>query len=78
MFYHDGKLQYRVRVDKPNPQFAKMLQQAIGGIEGEMRVCMQYLFQAWNSRGPQKYRDMLLETGTEEIAHIEMLVLQYA
>ena len=73
MFYHDGKLQYKVRVDKPNPQFAKLLQQAIGGIEGEMRVCLQYLFQAWNSRGPQKYRDMLLETGTEEIAHIEML-----
>lgn len=73
MFYHDGKLQYNVRVDKPNPQFAKMLQQAIGGIEGEMRVCLQYLFQAWNSRGPQKYRDMLLDTGTEEIAHIEML-----
>lgn len=73
MFYHDGKLQYTVRVDKPNPQFAKLLQQAIGGIEGEMRVCLQYLFQAWNSRGPKKYRDMLLETGTEEIAHIEML-----
>lgn len=73
MFYHDGKLQYHVRVDKPNPQFAKLLQQAIGGIEGEIRVCMQYLFQAWNSRGPQKYRDMLLETGTEEISHIEML-----
>jgi Mn-containing catalase len=73
MFYHDGKLQYNVRVDKPNPQFARLLQQAIGGIEGEMRVCMQYLFQAWNSRGPQKYREMLLETGTEEIAHIEML-----
>jgi len=73
MFFHDGKLQYRVRVDKPNPQFAKMLQQAIGGIEGEMRVCFQYLFQAWNQRGPRKYRDLLLETGTEEIAHIEML-----
>ncbi|EMR04372.1 manganese catalase family protein [Cesiribacter andamanensis] len=73
MFYHDKKLQYKVRVDKPNPLFAKMLQQAIGGIEGEIRVCMQYLFQAWNSRGPAKYRDMLLETGTEEISHIEML-----
>ncbi|KAA6437029.1 catalase [Dyadobacter flavalbus] len=73
MFYHDGKLQYNVRVDKPNPQFARLLQQAIGGIEGEMRVCLQYLFQSWNSRGPVKYRDMLMETGTEEIAHIEML-----
>ncbi|KAB7727901.1 catalase [Rudanella paleaurantiibacter] len=73
MFYHDKKLQYKVRVDKPNPQFARALQQAIGGIEGEIRVCLQYLFQAWNARGPVRYRDMLLDTGTEEMAHIEML-----
>lgn len=78
MFYHDRKLQYHVRVEKPNPHFAKMLQQAIGGIEGEMRVCLQYLFQAWGSRGPTKYRDMLLETGTEEIGHIEMLATAVA
>ena len=78
MFYHDRQLQYKVRVDKPNPQFAKMLQQAIGGIEGEIRVCLQYLFQSWNSRGPVKYRDMLLETGTEEISHIEMLATAVA
>lgn len=73
MFYHDKKLQYHVRVEKPNPAYAKLLQQAIGGIEGEIRVCLQYLFQAWGSRGPVKYRDMLLDTGTEEISHIEML-----
>lgn len=78
MFYHDKKLQYKVRVDKPNPAFARMLQQAIGGIEGEIRVCLQYLFQAWGSRGPVKYRDMLLETGTEEMAHIEMLATAVA
>jgi Mn-containing catalase len=78
MFYHDGKLQYHVRVDKPNPHFAKMLQQAIGGIEGEIRVALQYLFQAWGCRGPAKYRDMLLETGTEELAHIEMLATAVA
>ena len=78
MFYHDKLLQYKVRVEKPNPTFARLLQQAIGGIEGEMRVCLQYLFQAWNSRGPQKYRDMLLETGTEEIGHIEMLATAVA
>src|SRR5690606_2622323 len=73
MFFHDRRLQYKVRVDKPNPQFARLLQQAIGGIEGEIRVCLQYLFQAWGNRGPAKYRNMLLETGTEEISHIEML-----
>jgi Mn-containing catalase len=78
MFYHDGKLQYPVRVDQPNPLFARMLQQAIGGVEGEIRVMMQYLFQAWGSRGPQKYRDMLLETATEEIGHVEMLATAVA
>ena len=78
MFYHDKQLQYTVRVDRPNPLFAKHLQQAIGGIEGEIRVAMQYLFQAWGSRGPTKYRDMRLETGTEELAHIEMLTTAVA
>lgn len=73
MFYTDGKLQYPVRVDSPNPLYAKMLQQAIGGVEGEIRVCMQYMFQAWGARGPKKYRDMLLNTATEELGHIEML-----
>lgn len=62
-----------MRVEKPNPVFARALQQAIGGVEGEIRVCLQYLFQAWGARGPKKYRDMLLNTGTEEIGHIEML-----
>ena len=78
MFYHDKNLQYTVRVDKANPAFARMLQQAIGGVEGEIRVMLQYMFQAWGSRGPTKYRDMLLETGTEEIAHIEMLATAVA
>ncbi len=78
MFYHDNKLQYPVRVDKPNPVFAKMLQQAIGGVEGEIRVMLQYLFQSFGARGPVKYRDMLMETGTEEIGHIQMLATAVA
>jgi len=78
VFYQDGKLQYPVRVDTPNPLSAKMLQQAVGGVEGEIRVCLQYLFQAFGNRGPSKYREMLLNTGTEEIAHIEMLATAIA
>src|SRR3954471_3305791 len=73
MFFTDGKLQYPVRVETPNPIFARALQQAIGGVEGEIRVMMQYMFQAWGSRGPKKYRDMILNTATEEIGHVEML-----
>jgi Mn-containing catalase len=79
MYYHDKRLQYPVTVEKPNPQFARMLQQAIGGVEGEIRVCMQYFFQAWGNRAPTtKYRDMLLHTATEEIGHIEMLATAVA
>ncbi|WP_342643684.1 manganese catalase family protein [Rhodoligotrophos ferricapiens] len=78
MFYTDGKLQYPVRVETPNPVFARALQQAIGGVEGEIRVAMQYMFQAFGSRGPTKYRDMLLNTATEELGHIEMLATAVA
>lgn len=78
MFRHTKQLAYKVRVDKPNPIFAKALQQAIGGVEGEIRVCLQYLFQGWGNRGPDRYKDMLLNTGTEEIGHIEMLATAVA
>ncbi|WP_394155830.1 manganese catalase family protein [Loktanella salsilacus] len=73
MFLHSGKLQYDVKVDKPDPQFAKYLQQAIGGVEGEIRVAMQYFFQAMGARGDSKYRDLLMMTATEELSHIEFL-----
>jgi Mn-containing catalase len=39
---------------------------------------MTYLFQGWNCRAPQKYRDMILDIGTEEIAHVEMLATMIA
>ncbi len=78
MFYTDGKLQYKVRVDRPDPIFARAMQQAIGGVEGEIRVMMQYLFQAWGQRGPKKYRDMLLSVAAEEISHVENLATAVA
>jgi len=78
MFYSDGKLQYPVVVETPDPLFARALQQAIGGVEGEIRVCMQYFFQAMGARGNPKFRDLLLNTATEEIGHIEMLATAVA
>ena len=79
MYFHDKRLQRPVRVETPDPAFARMLQQAIGGVEGEIRVCLQYFFQAWGNRAPTtKYRDLLLHTATEEIGHIEMLATAVA
>ncbi|QLG29712.1 manganese catalase family protein (plasmid) [Halorarum halophilum] len=74
MFYHDDRLQYEVEVEEPNPVFAKMLQQAIGGVEGEIRVAMQYMFQAWAIPDEHaEYRAMVMDTAAEELGHIEML-----
>ena len=78
MFYVDNRLQFPVRVERPNPYFARALQQAIGGVEGEIRVAMQYMFQAFGARGDAKYRDMLMNTAAEELGHIEMLATAVA
>jgi Mn-containing catalase len=78
MFYHKKQLQYYRRPEQPDPVYAKKIQELIGGTFGEMTVMMQYLFQGWNCRGPAKYRDMLLDIGTEEIGHVEMLATMIA
>lgn len=78
MFFHTKQLQYQATPDRPDPLFAKKLQEVLGGQWGEISVMMQYLFQGWNCRGPAKYRDMILDIGTEEIAHVEMLATMIA
>jgi Mn-containing catalase len=78
MFFHDKRLQYHAKPDQADAVYAKKLQEVLGGQWGEITVSLQYLFQGWNCRGPQKYRDMLLGIGTEEIAHVEMLATMIA
>jgi len=78
MFFHVKELQYTSKPDKPDQVYAKKLQEVLGGQFGEITVMMQYLFQGWNCRGDQKYRDMLLDIGTEEMAHVEMLATMIA
>jgi Mn-containing catalase len=73
VFFHTKHLQYHARPTKPDPLYARKLQEVLGGQWGEISVMMTYLFQGWNCRGPAKYRDMLMDIGTEEIAHVEML-----
>jgi Mn-containing catalase len=50
------------------------MQEVLGGQWGEMTVATQYLLQGWNCRLPGKYKDMLLAIGTEELAHVEMII----
>lgn len=74
MFLHDKHLQFEAKPIKSDPLMAKRVQELIGGQYGEMSVAMQYLFQGWSVReGNEKYKDLLLDIGTEELGHIEML-----
>jgi Mn-containing catalase len=78
MFSHIKELQYHAKPERPDPIFARKLQEVLGGQFGEISVAMQYLFQGWNTRGDGKYRDLLMDTGAEELAHIEMLATMIA
>ena len=78
MFFHTKQFQYNAKPDNPDPIFAKQMQELLGGQWGEISVMMTYLFQGWNSRGPAKYKDMLLDTATEEIGHVEMIATMIA
>ena len=78
MFSRIRRLQYNAKPDRPDPIYARKLQEVLGGQWGEISVMMTYLFQGWNCRAPAKYRDMLLDIGTEEISHVEMLATMIA
>src|SRR3954462_10530210 len=74
VFTHTHALQFEAKPDGPDPDFARKMQEVLGGEWGEMTVATQYLLQGWNCRLPGKYKDMLLAIGTEELAHVEMIV----
>lgn len=78
MFIHKQTLQYPSKPEKPDADYARKLQEVIGGQYGEITVAMQYSFQAWNSHIPGKYRDLLFSTAAEEFGHIEMLATMVA
>ncbi len=78
MYRHTRELQFTARPEKPDALFAAKFQEILGGQFGEMTVMMQYLFQGWNCRVPGKYKDMIMDIGTEEISHVEMLTVMLA
>ena len=78
MFRHTDHLQFDVKPEKPDPVYARKLQELIGGAYGEMTVTMQYLFHGWNCRMPGKYKDMIMDVATEEVGHVEMIATMVA
>ena len=49
MFEHKKKLLHPVKVERPNPQYAVLMQEQLGGCNGEVKAAMQYLSQRTRS-----------------------------
>jgi Mn-containing catalase len=72
MFKHDKKLLEMVRVERPNPNYAALLQEQIGGPHGELKAGLQYLAQSYRIQDPA-IRDIFLDIAAEELSHLEMV-----
>ena len=74
MFYHVKELQFNARVSQPDPRFARMMLEAFGGKDGELKSAMQYFVQAFSCHNPYpEHYDMLMDIASEELAHLEIV-----
>ena len=48
MFIYDKKLQYPVKIAKPNPQLARIIITQYGGPDGELGASLRYLSQRYS------------------------------
>ena len=72
MFKHDKSLLREVRVEKPNPQYAVLMQEQLGGGNGELKAAMQYMAQSFRIKDPV-IKDLFMDIAAEELSHMEMV-----
>ena len=72
MFRHEKKLFHPVAVERPNPQYAALLQEQLGGANGELKAAMQYMAQSFRIKDPE-IKDLFLDIAAEELSHLEMI-----
>ena len=72
MFIYDKKLQYPVKIDKPNPRLASVIISQYGGPDGELGASMRYLSQRY-SMPFDELKGLLTDIGVEELGHLEMV-----
>ena len=72
MFKHDKQLLQVVNVEGPNPNYAAMLQEQLGGPQGELKAAMQYISQSFRIKDPA-IKDIFLDIAAEELSHMEMV-----
>src|SRR5712672_475574 len=73
MYHHVKKLMYTVNIGEPDVRFGNMLLEQFGGANGELAAAMQYTIQAWNCVDDLGRRDLLMDIGTEELSHLEVV-----
>ena len=57
---------------KRQPQYAALLQEQLGGGNGELKAAMQYMSQSFRIKD-QKIKDLFLDIAAEELGHMEMV-----
>ena len=72
MFVYEKKLQYPVRISRPNPRLAKVIISQYGGPNGELGASMRYLSQRF-AMPDDVVKGTLTDIGTEELGHLEMV-----
>lgn len=72
MFKHEKALLREVKVERPNPQYAVLMQEQLGGGNGELKAAMQYLSQSFRIKDPE-IKDLFLDIAAEELSHMEMV-----
>ncbi len=65
MFIYDKKLEYPVRIRRPNPRLAAMIITQYGGPDGELGASLRYLSQRYSMPFDDQ-RALLTDIGTEE------------
>lgn len=73
MFKHQKKLLFKVKVDKPNPAYAALIQEQIGGPAGELRSGLQYFVQSFRIKDSE-IRDLFMDIAAEEFSHLEIVM----
>ena len=72
MFVYNKKLQYPVKIDKPNPKLASIIISQYGGPDGELGASLRYLSQRY-TMPYDELKGLLTDIGTEELGHLEMV-----
>src|SRR3984957_10022829 len=73
MYHNVKKMMYTVNIGEADVRFGNMLLEQFGGANGELAAAMQYTIQGWNCVDDLGRRDLLLDIGTEELSHLEVV-----